>query len=503
MDAADLEARLAAFGAARGLFDALVGQLGDPAADELTHTELEEHIASGGREVMRALLQDHMDLRSIREPRRSEVIGADRVPRRRIEPGHERLLSTVFGTVSVTRIAYRALGVANLHPLDAGLNLPVERASHGLRRLAAIEAVRGSFDDAKAAIERATGTRIGKRQIEALTVRAAGDIEAFYRGVQPAACTDQTLLVASVDGKGIVMRPEHLREGTAKAAKAKGGSTMRTRLASGEKNGRKRMAMLGAVYDAEPAPRTAADVIAPEADGERQREPGPKAKGKWLTGSVTDNTQTVISAVFDQAEQRDPEHKRTWIVLVDGARPQIEQIQTEAAVRGVSVHIVCDFVHVLEYLWKAAWCFHENGDPAAEAFVTRHATSILTHGPGQVIEDLREHTADAGLGSDKIEAVEKVCTYLENKRPYLDYATALKRGWPIATGIIEGACRHLIKDRLDITGARWSLPGAEAVLKLRALISNGDFEPYYTWHLQREHQRNHQALYQDKLSLAA
>jgi hypothetical protein len=503
MDAADLEARLAAFGAARGLFDALVDELGDPAADELTHAELEERIASRGREVMRQMLQDHLDLRSIREPRRSEVTGSDRVARRRIEPGHERALATVFGVVSVTRIAYRALGASNLHPLDAGLNLPLERASFGLRRLAAIEAVRGSFDDAKAAIERATGTRIGKRQVEQLAERAAADIEAFYRAAPPAVCTDETLLVVSVDGKGIVMRPDHLREETAKAAVAKGSNAMKTRLATGEKNGRKRMAMLGAVYDAEPAVRTAPDVIAPPGEADRQRDPGPKAAGKWLTGSVTDNTQTVISAVFDQAEQRDPQHRRTWIVLVDGARAQIEQIQTEAAVRGARIHIVCDLIHVLEYLWKAAWCFHDNGDPAAEAFVARHARTVLTDGPAPVIADLREHAADAGLGPDRTETVEKVCTYLENKSAYLDYATALRRGWPIATGIIEGACRHLIKDRLDITGARWSLPGAEAVLKLRALIANGDFEPYYAWHLRREHQRNHQARYQDKLSLAA
>ena len=503
MDAADPEARLAAFGAARGLFDALVDELGDPAADELTHAQLEERIATRGREVMRQMLQDHLDLRSIREPRSSEVVGADQVARRRIEPGHQRQLSSVFGTVTVTRIAYRALGASNLHPMDAGLNLPAERASFGLRRLAAIEAVRGSFDDAKDAIERATGTRIGKRQIEQLAVRTAVDIEAYYRVQASNACTDDTLLVASVDGKGIVMRPEHLREATAKAAAAKGANAMRTRLAAGEKNGRKRMAMLGAVYDAEPAVRTATDVIAPEGENGRERNRGPKATGKWLTGSVTDNTQTVISAVFDEAEQRDPGHNRTWIVLVDGARPQIEQIQTEAALRKATIHIVCDFIHVLEYLWKAAWCFHETGDPAAEHFVARHATTILTHGPGQVIDGLREQAADARLGTDKTETVEKVCAYLENKSPYLDYATALARGWPIATGIIEGACRHLIKDRLDITGARWSLPGAEAVLKLRALISNGDFEPYFAWHRQREHQRNHQALYQDKLSLAA
>jgi hypothetical protein len=169
----------------------------------------------------------------------------------------------------------------------------------------------------------------------------------------------------------------------------------------------------------------------------------------------------------------------------------------------VTIHLVCDLIHVLEYLWRAAWCFHEAGDTAAEGFVAEHARTILTDGPEPVIAALRQAAAETALGASKTETIEKVCTYLENKSPYLDYATALASGWPIATGIIEGACRHLVKDRLDITGARWSLPGAEAVLKLRALITNGDFETYYAWHLKREHQRNHQALYQDKLSLAA
>jgi hypothetical protein len=449
------------------------------------------------------MLQDHLDLRSIREPRQAQVTGSDRVARRRIEAGHERALATVFGAVTVTRIAYRALRASNLHPMDASLNLPLERASFGLRRLAAIEAVRGSFDDAEAAIERVTGTVVGKRRIEQLTERAAVDIEAYFRHREPAPASAGHLLVLSFDGRGIVMRPEHLREAALRAARAKGGNAMKTRLASGEKNGRKRMAVLGAVYDAKPAIRTVEDVITPETETGHERDPGPKSTGKWLTGSVTDNAQGVISAAFDQAEQRDPHHERTWIVLLDGACAPIEQIKTEAALRGIEIHIVCDLIHVLEYLWKAAWSFHESGDPAAERFVADHARTILTRGPEPVIAELRRQAAEAGLTAAKTETIEKVCTYLENKSPYLDYAHAPKAGWPIATGIIEGACRHLIKDRLDITGARWSLPGAEAVLKLRALISNGDFEPYFTWHLQREHQRNHQAHYQDKLSLAA
>jgi hypothetical protein len=504
VSAVRLEAHLAGFATARGLFESLVGQLEDPAADRLTHGQLEDLIQAQGREVMRQLLQDRMDLRSIREPKLTEAMGSDQKARRRIEPVHERLLATLFGTVTVTRIAYRALGASNLHPADAALNLPVERSSHGLRRLAAIESVRGSFADAQAAIVRGCGTRIGQRQVEELTVRAAADIKAFYRAAEPARCDDDVPLLLSFDGKGIVMRPKDLREDTRKAAQAKGGNKLKTRLSGGEKLGRKRMAILGAVYDAKPAPRIVDDVIAdPNGDPDRQRADGPKAFNKWLNGSVTDNTQTVISAAFDQAEQRDSGHLRAWVALVDGSRPQIEQILTEATLRGVPVTIVCDIIHVLEYLWNAAWTLHEAGDPAAEAWVGRHARTVLAGHVHQAIGDIRAEAKTADLGPDKNKTIDKVCGYLENTSPYLDYATALAAGWPIATGIIEGSCRHLVKDRLDITGARWGLAGAEAVLKLRALISNGDFDAYYAWHLQREHQRIHQPRYHDKLTLAA
>ena len=246
MQAAELEARLAAFGAAKGLFDALVDELGDPAADELTHAELEERIATRGREVMRQMLQDHLDLRSIREPRRSEVTGADRVVRRRVEPGHERRLATVFGTVTVTRIAYRALRASNLHPMDARLNLPLERASFGLRRLAAIEAVRGSFDDAKSAIERITGTRIGKRQIEQLAEHAACDIEAYYR----ARCRARVRMRLCWSPRSTARASSCVPSTCAKPPRRPPPS---------------RAATPCEVYDAEPAPRTAADVIRPPA----------------------------------------------------------------------------------------------------------------------------------------------------------------------------------------------------------------------------------------------
>lgn len=216
-----MEAGLSGFAASAGLVRALIGDLADPAADALTHHQLEDMISTRGLEVMRQMLQDHLDLRSIREPQRKEVVDAENVPHRRVEPGHERLLTTVFGTVTVTRIAYRALGCANLHPLDADLNLPTGRASHGIRKQAAVEAVRGSFDDARAAIARRCGVGIGKANLEQLVVAAAADIDAYYRRTAPAAADAKVPLALSFDGKGIVMRPKDLREQTRKMAEAK------------------------------------------------------------------------------------------------------------------------------------------------------------------------------------------------------------------------------------------------------------------------------------------
>jgi hypothetical protein len=507
--AAELEAGAAAFARATGLFEALIGDLADRKADAMTAFDLEAMVSERGREVMLELLQGHMDLRSIREPQRTEVTDADATPHRRIETGHERQLNTVFGTLRIRRIAYRALGASNLHPLDADLNLPLERTSHGVRRLAAIEATRGSFADARAAIERACGLRVGKLVVEQLALRTAADIDRFYRRTDPEPAAAEVPLALSFDGKGIVMLPKDLREDTRKAAEAKqaeGGNAMKTRLAAGEKLGRKRMAVLGAVWDSPAAPRGIDDIIIdPDAppDPDRERADGPKARNKWLTGSVAETTADVVSAAFDQAEDRDPDRERDWVVLVDGAEAQIAQIQAEALVRGVEVHIICDLIHVLEYLWKAAWCFHDKAGPEIETFVARHARTILAGNSEQTVADLHHAAKTATLSDEKAATVEKTCTYLENKRPWLRYDTALTRGWPIATGIIEGACRHLVKDRLDITGARWSLKGAEAVLKLRALIANGDFDAYWSFHLTQEHRRIHQARYQHQHGLAA
>jgi len=239
------------FARSRLRFESLAGDLSGGRAGQMTHDQLEELVEDQGRELKRQLLQDHLDLRAAREEQALPAEGEARrvAGRGRVERGHERGLATVFGPVTVRRLAFRAPGRANVYPADAALSLPRGRHSHGLRRLAVREAVRGSYDTAKAAVDRRCGKVAGKRQLEELVRSAACDIDAFYARRTPMPCTAEVLLVLSADGKGIVMRPEGLRPATRRAAEGKrrGRGVFRTRLASGEKPCRKRMATLASM----------------------------------------------------------------------------------------------------------------------------------------------------------------------------------------------------------------------------------------------------------------
>jgi hypothetical protein len=260
------------------------------------------------------------------------------------------------------------------------------------------------------------------------------------------------------------------------------------------------MAQAGCVFDVGPVPRTPEQVMA-SGPGKQS----PRALRRWYTVDIAADRAGTIRAVFDEAERRDPRHERTWVALTDGDNHQIEMIRAQAAQRGVTITVLIDFIHVLEYLWKAAWCFHPARDPAIEAWVTAQATSILHGRAAQVIARIRTLAAEHPPlpGGEHAKIVQKTLSYLENKQPWMDYPRALAAGWPIATGVIEGACRHLVQDRMGITGARWSTDGAQAILWLRTLRANGDLDAHWNWHITQEHQRNHLSRYQDSLVLAA
>jgi hypothetical protein len=494
------------FCAADEHYAGLKAKLEDRGAWKLEHSELEDLIEKDGREILRMLLQGHLTLRAQHEEKAGKVdrvVGSDGVARTQRRSGTGRNLMSVFGPERPEGIAYEARGVERLRPMDAALNLPAELYSHGLRRRAVQEVVRGSFDSAVDAVLRSTGAMVPKRQMEELAVHASADFDEFYRTREPVSLLEEALsgplLVLSCDGKGIAMRHDDLRDATRKAAEATT-NKLDKRLSRGEKRHRKRMATVAAVYTLKPYERTSEDIVGDlrgvvDADKKAAR---PKPENKRVWASVATAPADVIRAAFDEGQRRDPARTKRWIALVDGNKDQIRWLRREAKRRDIQLTIVLDIIHVLEYLWKAAWCFFSEGDPEAQHWVTERLRRILRGEASHVAAGIRRSATKRDLSSEARKGADQCARYLLTYKKYLHYDSYLADGLPIATGVIEGACRHLVRDRMEITGARWSLAGAEAVLRLRALISSGDFDDYWRFHLAHERLVNHRMRYRQE-----
>jgi hypothetical protein len=496
-----------------------LARLAGGACREVTLDGMEQLAWEQGRDLLRGVIQLGLDVQAEGEVRVPQVTGADGVARRLAEPGHARAVVTRLGEVTVRRTGYRSgvRGVPSLFPRDAVLNLPPRGYSWALQRLAVMFCQAVSFEQGHGFVAEATGASVGRRQLEQIVAEAAADAEQFCQDparprqeVPPAGAGDpgqdqdqgQGLpLALSADGKGVAMRPE-ARRGRAKAPD-KRSRVFEKRTGTGEKKGHKRMAETACVFDVIPQPRTPEQVMAREPG---QPADGPRAVNRWYACDITARRDVTIARAFGEAGRRDLDHRRPWIALVDGDVHQITWIQDQAAARDVTVTIIIDFIHVLGYLWKAAWCFHAPRDPAIEDWVIAQGLDILHGRAAEVIARIRQLAEDRPPRprSEHAKNIRKTLHYLDAKQPYLDYPRALANGWPIATGVIEGACRHLVQDRMGITGARWGLQGAQAMLWHRAINASGDHDAYWDWHIQQEHHRNHLSRYHPgSLGLAA
>ncbi|MDE0217923.1 MAG: ISKra4 family transposase [Spirochaetaceae bacterium] len=358
-----------------------------------------------GRELVRQLYQDCVEQQDhLTGAGRRGVVDAQGTERTRTRR-QRRELETIFGTVSVERTGYGAEGHASLHPLDAQLNLPDERYSLEVRRRAALEASKNSFDETVRTLREYTGAQVGKWQVEELAERAAQDFDAFYEQRHQQAAEDQptehqsdteapqatataalpadALLVITSDGKGVLMHRQDLRPATRTASERSAGTKMGTRLSKGEKRNRKRMSTVAAVYAVAPHVRTPAQMLAvlsrDEAAEPNKRRPRPQHKRVWA--SVAQEPREVLKEAFREATERDPQHDRRWVVVVDGNETQLDIFEDLAEQHGVTLTIVLDIFHVLGYVWKAGHALEAEGSTALEQWVLHRLGRILEGRP--------------------------------------------------------------------------------------------------------------------------
>jgi hypothetical protein len=451
---------------------------------------VEAKLGPDGRELVRQILQGHVNSRGRGD------IGASLITAEGVTLTHRRVikksLQTMFGEVTIERVGYSLPGHPNVFPLDAAFNMPLSSFSAGLQRFIVRRAPMTSFAEVTELTREITGTAIGRSQFLEIVQRCAADFDSFYAATEEQGGGREPILVLTTDGKGIVMRPDGLREETRQRAE-KATPTMKTRLAPGEKLNRKRMAQVASIYFIKPFVREPREIIDELARHEAaQRRPRPSHKRVWA--SVEKDADEVIKAMFDEAHQRDPKHKKAWVVLVDGNKHQLRLVRSLAKKEDVEAAIILDIIHVIEYLWDAARLFNAEKDHAGcERWVEEQLARILDGHAGKVAGTIRMQAAKRKLTKAGAKTAKDCARYIAGHKPYMDYATYLKKGFPIATGVIEGACRHLIKDRMDVTGARWSLDGAESILKLRSLVSSGDFDDYWSFHREQEFERNYQS----------
>jgi hypothetical protein len=469
------------------------------AADEaryLDHGEREKVIGDEGRELQRLVLQAAFDIDAAREERAAGVTSAAGIGHGIVEKDHGRGLASVFGPVRVTRMAYRNRREPNLYPADARQALPADPYSLGMRSLTAFHLAGGGFGQAQEVIEARTGVKIGRAQLTGLAEDLAAWTDDFYAERARDAdddLPDTDVIMMQGDGKGIAMRPEHRKNGGTDPAHP----------------GVKKMAEIVAVADFTPAAREPEDIAAPPA--RRKARPGPKARDKWVSASVTESIEDMIAAAYDEADRRDPQRARQRVFLVDGNKQQITAIEAQARERGLKVPVLIDYIHVSGYIGKAAAGLHP-GDPVTAGQWADGQLLRVLHGRAKAVAatlasvaaKTRAHPRTRHLD---LTDVDRAVTYLDNNRQHMKYDKALAAGWPIATGMIEGACRFVIEDRFGITGARWSPDGAETILKLRAVVVNGDLDRYMRYYKERYRAEHHLARYDedtiDRLNLAA
>ncbi len=410
-----------------------------------------------------------------------------RLPRRRRRP-----YVSAFGPTPFWRDVYaeRETQRQEVVPLDAKLGMPEGNISYLLQKWGGTKCVKESYEESRATLLEILGFAPSVNCLEEIVARAAEHAEVYF-DQQPAvdATTEEKILVATSDCKGVPMRqvdaPRTKRADDAPRPKGK-------RLKKGEKNGQKRMACVGGVYSVAPFRRTADEVlneILRQKKQERRPKPQNKRLRAVLTRHVGDQEVNAKEVVFNwlakEVRQRDPQEQRTVVAIMDG-ETKLRDLQELTIGRATGI---LDIWHVTEYLWKLAYCFHREGSGAAEAFVETYLRKLLEGKVGRVIGGLRQMATKGALPKRKREKLEQYLSYFADRREYMKYDEYLAAGYPIGSGVVEGACRHLVKDRMEQTGMRWRIAGAQAVLSLRALYVNDEWEPFHADRIRAEQRK--------------
>ena len=389
---------------------------------------------------------------------------------------HRRQYFSIFGKLAFWRPYFYRQDVGGRSPLDQELALGADCYSDLVRDLVEYLGVGSTYAKVADCFGRVLGLELSTQAISDLVAEDAREVEAFYaQQPPPLPASEAALLVIQADGKGVPM----VRTTPAER---------KVRLAKGDKHSRKKEAVVTGLYTIAPHPRTPAEVVASLFHSEQvpvapaSPRSGPQHKRLWATMAGKD---AALERLAGQVAQREGPHIQQRVALTDGAEALQDRVQQHFP----TFTLVLDFIHADEKLWDVANSLF--GETAAQRtpWVEAHSLELLSGQAPQVVTELRRRASLAETTTTQKTTLTQVANYFERNTTFMHYDQYLAHGWPIASGVIEGACRHLVKDRCELSGMRWTKAGVENLLRLRAVAENDDWAAYRHFFQQQRHQR--------------
>lgn len=382
---------------------------------------------------------------------------------------------SVFGKLSFARHYFYHTDAGGLCPLDADLSLPARTYSDLLRDWMAYDSTDSAYRETSTTLERILGLELSIQSLERVVADDGCDVVAFYDHLPETAPPTPlgSILVAQADGKGVPMVQPPV-------------TTQPVRLGKGQKRTKKKEAIVTALYTIAPYVRTPQQVLAAllheggQADQKQRPRPIQKELRATLSGKAT-----AVCRLAERAALREGKHILFRVALTDGA--EALQAQMQAQLPGYT--LVLDIIHVTDYLWESATALLGETSSERTSWVRRHLERLLMGQTSAVIAALEQEAEAEERTARQVAALHKTIGYYQRNLAFMHYDLYLARGWPIGTGVVEGACGHVVKDRMEQGGMRWTKEGAQAMLDLRAVRLSGDWEAYWAFHRQKEHER--------------
>lgn len=390
----------------------------------------------------------------------------------------KRTYFSIFGKLPLWRPYFYEAGAKGQSPLDTELSLGSDRYSDFLREMSEYLGVYVAYSKASDVEERFLGVKLSTRVLQKVIDEDAVDVEAFYaQKPPPLPDAEAEILVIQADGKGVPLVLETPAE-------------PKVRLGKGQKRGRKKEAIVTTVYTTACAPRTPEEVVASffyQDQGSISKQTTskrtkPQNKHVWAT---LEGKDTALARLAKQVVPRQGSHILHQVALCDGC----EALQSRIEAQFPDFNLILDFIHPNEYLWKVANSLLGETNEQRTEWVAKRTLQMLSGETKQIIAEFRSRAQDDPCTSAQRDKLTKTANYFERNLPYMDYPTYLAKGWPIASGVVEGACRHFVKDRFELSGMRWSQDGAENLMHLRAVAENDDWDDYHDFRKRQRHSR--------------